>query len=64
MATPKVQQIEQTTTNLPAYAQPYVEDIMGRAQSLADRPYTAYPGGDRIAGMNAVQSAVGRASPA
>lgn len=31
-----------TQTNLPEYARPYFEDIMGRTMEMADRPYQAY----------------------
>lgn len=31
-------------SNLPAYAQPYYERIMQRAEKISNRPYEAYPG--------------------
>ena len=40
-----------TQTNLPAYAEPYVTDIMERAQAQSYRPYTPYEG-QRIAGFS------------
>ena len=45
-----------TQTNLPAYADPYVKDIMSRAQAQSYRPYTPY-GGQRIAGFSGAQQA-------
>ena len=45
-----------TQTNLPAYADPYVKDIMSRAQAQSYRPYTPY-GEQRIAGFNPAQTA-------
>lgn len=49
----KKQQLQsQTTTQAapPSYAQPYVNDIMGRAQNVSYQPYQPY-GGNRIAGF-------------
>jgi hypothetical protein len=43
-----------TQTNLPAYAEPYVKDIMQRAQAESYRPYTPYEG-QRIAGFSDAQ---------
>lgn len=37
-----------TTTNLPAYAQPYYQSLLNRAQSESYQPYQAY-GGPRLA---------------
>ena len=45
-----------TQTNLPAYAEPYVKDIMARAQAQSNRPYTPYEG-QRIAGFSNAQQA-------
>ena len=45
-----------TQTNLPAYAEPYVTDIMERAQAQSYRPYTPYEG-QRIAGFSDAQQA-------
>jgi len=42
------QQVEQTTTNLPEYARPYFEELLGRTAYESTRPYEAYPG-QRIA---------------
>jgi len=39
-----------TQTNLPEYAQPYVEDLMSRAMAESYRDYTPY-GGQRLAGF-------------
>jgi len=30
------------TTSLPAYAQPYYQDVMSRMSTMATRPYQAY----------------------
>jgi len=43
------------TSNLPEYAKPYFEDIMGRAQGASLSPYQAY-GGDRVAGFTPYQT--------
>jgi hypothetical protein len=45
-----------TQTNLPEYARPYFENIMGRAQAESYRPYQAYQG-ERIAGFTPGQTA-------
>ena len=45
-----------TQTNIPTYAEPYVKDIMARAQAQSYRPYTPYEG-QRIAGFNPAQTA-------
>ncbi len=42
------QQINQTTTSLPEYAQPYYTNLMDRAQAESYRPYTLYEG-ERVA---------------
>jgi hypothetical protein len=42
------QQVEQTTSNLPEYARPYFEELLGRTAYESTRPYEAYPG-QRIA---------------
>ena len=42
------QEVQQTTTNLPEYARPYVEEVLGRGVYESGRPYVAYPG-QRIA---------------
>jgi hypothetical protein len=41
-------QVEQTTSNLPEYARPYFEELLGRTAYESTRPYEAYPG-QRIA---------------
>ena len=43
-----------TQTNLPAYAEPFVTDIMQRGQAQSYRPYTPY-GNQRIAGFTPAQ---------
>lgn len=43
------------TQQLPAYAQPYAEQLMSRSAALSNRPYTNYPG-QRIADLNANQT--------
>jgi hypothetical protein len=40
------------TQQLPAYAQPYAEDLLARASALSNTPYTPYTG-QQIAGLNA-----------
>jgi hypothetical protein len=39
------------TSNLPEYARPYFERMMGRAEEESNQPYVSY-GGQRIAGFN------------
>ena len=51
------QQVNQTTTNLPEYAQPYFTDILQRAQAESNREYQPYDG-QRIAGFNSNQTGV------
>lgn len=46
----------QYTSNLPEYAKPYFEDIMGRAQGASLTPYQQY-GGERVAGFSPYQQA-------
>lgn len=36
--------VTQNTSNLPAYAEPYVTDLMSRSQGLLNTPYQTYPG--------------------
>jgi hypothetical protein len=53
--TPTTQTVQQT--NLPAWAQPYSEQLLGKAQALTDvnqNPYQTY-GGDRLAGFTPMQ---------
>ena len=40
-----------TNTNLPEYVKPYVTEMLGKAQSLADQPYQQYTG-QQTAGIN------------
>jgi len=44
-----------TQTNLPEYAKPYFENILGRAQAESYRPYQTY-GGERISGFTPAQT--------
>ena len=46
----------QYTSNLPEYAKPYFEDVMGRAQSASLTPYQQYTG-ERVAGFSPTQAA-------
>lgn len=49
--------VNQSNTNIPEYARPYVEEMLGRAGALTDtnqNPYQSY-GGQRIADFNALQ---------
>ena len=57
MADPTLQQIQQTTTSIPDYAKPYVEEMLGSAQGLTDtiqNPYMQYMG-DRVAQFTPLQ---------
>lgn len=47
-----------TQTNLPEYAQPYVEDLMARAQAESYRDYTPY-GGERLSDFSAAEQQAG-----
>lgn len=49
---PTQQQI--ATTEVPAYARPYVERMLGKTEALTSTPYQAY-GGERIAGFSPLQ---------
>jgi len=47
MAEPQIQQITQSQTSIPDYAKPYVENLLGQAQSYTDpyqNPYMQYMG--------------------
>jgi hypothetical protein len=44
----------QTTTTIPAYARPYVERMLGKAEATTNAPYQAY-GGERVADFNPLQ---------
>jgi len=39
-----VQESKVTQTNIPEYARPYFEELMGRTVFESTRPYEAYPG--------------------
>lgn len=54
---PAVQKVENVTTNLPSYLEPYVTSIAGQAQALTAQPYTPYTG-ERIAGFTPGQQQV------
>lgn len=43
-----------SSTEVPAYARPYVERMLGKTEALAGTPYQAY-GGERIAGFTPLQ---------
>lgn len=49
---PVQQQI--SSTEVPAYARPYVERMLGKSEALSQTPYQAY-GGERIAGFTPMQ---------
>lgn len=49
-APPAPVQSTQYTSNLPEYAQPYFERMMGRAEAESNQPYVSY-GGQRVAGF-------------
>jgi hypothetical protein len=51
-AQPTQQQI--TSTEVPAYARPYVERMLGKTEALAGTPYQAY-GGERLAKFTPLQ---------
>ena len=44
-----------TTNNIPSYLAPYVQDVAGKAQSIANEKYIPY-GGQRIAGFDPFQT--------
>jgi len=52
---PQVQKVENTNTNLPKYAEPYVMDMLQRGQAESNREYTPY-GDQRIAGFTDAQT--------
>lgn len=54
---PQVQKVEQTTTNIPKYAEPYVTDLLTRGQAESNREYTPYAD-QRIAGFTPEQQQV------
>ena len=43
------------TAGLAPYAAPYIADLFGRAQAVANTPYTAYTG-DRVAAFSDLQN--------
>jgi hypothetical protein len=55
MADPQMQNVQYTTTNLPAYAEPYVTEVLDRARDVSYQPYTPY-GGERISGFTPGQT--------
>lgn len=50
-----VNQTQTTTQGIASYAQPAVNQILGRATELAQRPYESY-GGERVAGLSGLQN--------
>lgn len=56
-ATPQAQQVTTNTSNLPEYARPYFEDVMGRAMQASRTDYTPYPY-ERIAGFTPAQQQI------
>jgi hypothetical protein len=54
---PTQQNVTTTTSNLPEYARPYFENVVGRAQAESYRPYQAYKD-QRQAGFTPEQKAV------
>jgi len=50
-----VNQTQTTTQSIAGYAQPAVNQLIGQATQLAQRPYEAY-GGERVAGLSGLQS--------
>lgn len=44
----------QTTTTIPAYAKPYVERMLGKAEAFSETPYQPY-GGQRVAEFSPLQ---------
>jgi hypothetical protein len=54
------QQVTSTTTNLPEYARPYFENLMGRAQAQSYQQYIPYPE-ERIAGFTPAEQQIQQA---
>lgn len=50
-----VNQTQTTTQGIAGYAQPAVNQLLGQATQLAQRPYEAY-GGERVAGLSGLQN--------
>ena len=57
MAEVQKQEVTQYTTNLPAFAQPYFQDLMNRAQAESKRDYQPYPF-ERIAEFTPAQQQI------
>ena len=51
---PQPQQQVVSSTEVPAYARPYVERMLGKSEALSQTPYQAY-GGERLAGFTPMQ---------
>jgi hypothetical protein len=64
---PQPQQQTVSSTEVPAYARPYVERMLGKTEALSQTPYQAY-GGERLAGFTPMQQqafqSVGKFQPA
>ena len=65
------QEVQQTTSNLPEYARPYFEEMLGRTMYETTRPYEMYPGqrladftGYEKAGMSGMFDMANRGDPA
>ena len=54
---PTQQQVTTTTSNLPEYARPYFQNLMGRAEANLNRDYVAFEQ-PRIAGFTPAQEQV------
>lgn len=54
---PTQQNVTTTTSNLPEYAKPYFQNLMGRAEAWSNTGYTPYPN-QRIAGFTPAQEQV------
>jgi hypothetical protein len=44
-----------TTNNIPSYLAPYIQDVAGKSQAIANEKYVTYPG-QRIAGFDPLQT--------
>ena len=56
-STPTQQNVTSTTTNLPAYAQPYFQNLLDRAQANSYTNYTPYQS-EQVAGFTPAQQQV------
>jgi hypothetical protein len=56
---PPAQPTETVQTTIPEYAQPYMERLLGKAESLTDSPYQTY-GGQRLSSPSEQQEAARR----